>query len=106
MKSRSVMSSRRRRTLGAGLAALIGVGAALTLGPRPSRPAPSYVALGDSYSSGIGTRTYLNDGTSCQRSVYAYPEPDRRRPRLRASTSAPAPAPRSPTSRNTQLSAR
>ena len=33
----------------------------------------SYVALGDSYSSGVGTRAYLNDGTSCQRSVYAYP---------------------------------
>ena len=35
--------------------------------------APSYVALGDSYSSGVGTRTYIDDGTSCQRSVYAYP---------------------------------
>jgi hypothetical protein len=33
----------------------------------------SYVALGDSYSSGVGTRTYIADGTSCQRSVYAYP---------------------------------
>lgn len=33
----------------------------------------SYVALGDSYSSGVGTRTYINDGTSCARSVYAYP---------------------------------
>jgi hypothetical protein len=32
-----------------------------------------YVALGDSYSSGTGTRSYLPDGTSCQRSVYAYP---------------------------------
>jgi len=35
--------------------------------------APSYVALGDSYSSGVGTRSYINDGTSCQRSTYAYP---------------------------------
>jgi lysophospholipase L1-like esterase len=34
---------------------------------------PSYVALGDSYSSGVGTRTYLDDGTDCQRSAYAYP---------------------------------
>jgi lysophospholipase L1-like esterase len=33
---------------------------------------PQYVALGDSYSSGVGTRTYYNDGTSCQRSPYAY----------------------------------
>ena len=32
-----------------------------------------YVALGDSYSSGVGTRAYLNDGTSCQRSAYAFP---------------------------------
>ncbi|GAA3510735.1 hypothetical protein GCM10022234_01340 [Aeromicrobium panaciterrae] len=31
------------------------------------------MALGDSYSSGVGTRTYISDGTSCQRSVYAYP---------------------------------
>jgi lysophospholipase L1-like esterase len=30
-----------------------------------------YVALGDSYSSGTGTRTYYD--SSCQRSVYAYP---------------------------------
>ena len=34
---------------------------------------PSYVALGDSYSSGVGTRSYINDGTSCQRSTYAFP---------------------------------
>jgi hypothetical protein len=26
---------------------------------------PSYVALGDSYASGVGTRTYISDGTSC-----------------------------------------
>jgi lysophospholipase L1-like esterase len=35
--------------------------------------APSYVALGDSYSSGVGTRSYISDGTSCERSTYAYP---------------------------------
>jgi lysophospholipase L1-like esterase len=33
--------------------------------------AVKYVALGDSYSSGVGTRTYYESG--CQRSVYAYP---------------------------------
>ena len=38
-----------------------------------SAAAPSYVALGDSYSSGTGTRSYISDGTSCQRSTYAYP---------------------------------
>jgi lysophospholipase L1-like esterase len=33
--------------------------------------ATRYVALGDSYSSGTGTRTYYD--SSCQRSVYSYP---------------------------------
>ncbi|REF37064.1 SGNH/GDSL hydrolase family protein [Thermasporomyces composti] len=32
-----------------------------------------YVALGDSYSSGVGTRSYYSDGTDCKRSPYAYP---------------------------------
>lgn len=36
--------------------------------------APAYTALGDSYASGLGTRTYINDGTSCKRSPLAYPE--------------------------------
>ncbi len=33
---------------------------------------PSYVGLGDSYSSGVGTRDYSYDSSSCQRSPYAY----------------------------------
>jgi hypothetical protein len=37
----------------------------------PSAWAVRYVALGDSYSSGTGTRTYYDSG--CQKSVYAYP---------------------------------
>lgn len=46
----------------------------LALGAVPAGASgSSYVALGDSYSSGTGTRSYLDDGTSCQRSVYAYP---------------------------------
>jgi lysophospholipase L1-like esterase len=36
-----------------------------------AQAADRYVALGDSYSSGTGTRTYYD--SSCQRSVYAYP---------------------------------
>jgi len=35
--------------------------------------APAYTALGDSYSSGTGTREYYSDGTNCQRSPHAYP---------------------------------
>jgi hypothetical protein len=55
------------RTFGA-LAAL-GAAAALTLAAAPAQAASSYVALGDSYASGTGTRAFINDGTSCQRSV-------------------------------------
>ena len=50
------------------LVATIAVGA-----PAGAAAQPRYVALGDSYSSGTGTRAYLADGTSCQRSVRAYP---------------------------------
>src|SRR3954464_13253768 len=35
--------------------------------------ATKYVALGDSYSSGTGTRTYYD--SNCQKPVYAYPSP-------------------------------
>jgi lysophospholipase L1-like esterase len=76
VKSRSLMSSTRRRALGAGLSTLIGLGAALALGAPAVAAGTTYVALGDSYSSGTGTRAYINDGTSCQRSVYAYPSLD------------------------------
>ncbi len=68
---RTSCPSRRLARLAAGvsLAAL-----AALLAPAPAQAAdPAYVALGDSYSSGTGTRTYIPDGTSCQRSVYAYP---------------------------------
>lgn len=44
----------------------------LTFSPA-STAAVSYVALGDSYASGTGTGTFIADGSSCQRSVYAYP---------------------------------
>jgi lysophospholipase L1-like esterase len=45
--------------------------AALCLLAASPALADRYVALGDSYSSGVGTRTYYD--TNCQRSVYAYP---------------------------------
>ena len=41
--------------------------------PTGRAAAPVYVALGDSYSSGVGTRDYLDDGSGCLRSTYAYP---------------------------------
>ncbi|MFM6848601.1 MAG: SGNH/GDSL hydrolase family protein, partial [Terrabacter sp.] len=85
MKSKSVRSSSptrstapaiRRRAAAAALTGLVGAGAALALGAPAVAAGASYVALGDSYSSGTGTRTYISDGTSCQRSVYAYPSLD------------------------------
>src|ERR1700754_635917 len=33
----------------------------------------NYVALGDSYASGVGTDDYISDGTSCDRSPEGYP---------------------------------
>ncbi|KQY57571.1 MULTISPECIES: SGNH/GDSL hydrolase family protein [unclassified Nocardioides] len=47
--------------------------ATLVAAPAAHAAGPSYVALGDSYASGTGTRSYIDDGTSCQRSTYAYP---------------------------------
>ena len=59
---------------------VLGVAAAVTLSitgmASASAASTSYVALGDSYSSGLGTGSYLNDGTSCSRSMYAYPALD------------------------------
>lgn len=46
--------------------------AALALTPAIAR-AGGYVALGDSYSSGVGTGTYYADGGACHRSPNAYP---------------------------------
>jgi lysophospholipase L1-like esterase len=67
------MTRRVRPILAGGIAAVLTLlGSVLTLGPAHAA-GPSYVALGDSYSSGVGTRTYISDGTSCQRSTYAYP---------------------------------
>jgi lysophospholipase L1-like esterase len=58
----------------AAVLALVTVGGVLAGVGIAAAAGPSYVALGDSYSSGVGTRAYISDGTDCQRSVYAYPE--------------------------------
>ncbi|OLF17978.1 SGNH/GDSL hydrolase family protein [Actinophytocola xanthii] len=56
-------------------ALLTALTAALTLtGVQPAQAAAGpYTALGDSYSSGVGTRTYYPDSGSCYRSPRAYP---------------------------------
>ena len=54
-------------------AAVVVACAAPVVVAAPAHAANSYVALGDSYSSGTGAGSYVNDGTACQRSVHAYP---------------------------------
>lgn len=66
---RHARTSSRLAFLGAALAGLL---SPLLVQPAQAA-APVYVALGDSYSSGTGTRSYIADGTSCQRSTAAYP---------------------------------
>jgi lysophospholipase L1-like esterase len=45
---------------------------AAVLIPAASAAASQYVALGDSYSSGVGTRTFYEESGSCKRSPKAY----------------------------------
>ena len=48
---------------------------ALTIGvlvPAASAAASQYVALGDSYSSGVGTRVFYEESGECDRSPDAY----------------------------------
>ncbi|MFC5730359.1 MULTISPECIES: SGNH/GDSL hydrolase family protein [Nocardioides] len=67
--------TRSTRTPLASLCGLVAVLVALVGIASPAHAvAPSYVALGDSYSSGVGTRSYIDDGTTCKRSNYAYPK--------------------------------
>ena len=69
------------------LVAVLGTALAALLSPLLLQPAqaaaPAYVALGDSYSSGTGTRSYINDGTQLPALDLGLPEPDRGGPRLR-----------------------
>jgi lysophospholipase L1-like esterase len=58
-----------KKLLLAALTAMLGITLA---GTASAATQPGYVALGDSYASGVGTRTYYD--TSCDRSVYAYSE--------------------------------
>ncbi|WP_121254126.1 SGNH/GDSL hydrolase family protein [Nocardioides ferulae] len=72
-----LLGARARRLLALLLTVLATAGAAALAAVTTAAPAaaapPPYVALGDSYSSGTGTRAYLDDGSDCQRSAYAFP---------------------------------
>ena len=61
--------------IGAAAAALPALTAAANAAviPRSALPAVRYVALGDSYSSGVGSGDYYRSGGSCERSLNAYP---------------------------------
>lgn len=52
----------------AGLVALF-----VTAAPSASASSTNYVALGDSYSSGVGAGSYIGSSGSCERSTKAYP---------------------------------
>jgi lysophospholipase L1-like esterase len=48
---------------------------ALTVGAAPANAAAAhYVALGDSYSSGVGSGSYISSSGDCLRSTLAYPQ--------------------------------
>ena len=51
-----------------------GLATAVTVRPAVAASSVSYVALGDSYSSGLGAGDYISSGGSCDRSIRAYPE--------------------------------
>jgi lysophospholipase L1-like esterase len=57
-----------RRSRAAGLAAVV----VAVLVPAASAAASQYVGLGDSYSSGVGTRVFYSEPGSCKRSPEAY----------------------------------
>ncbi|WP_244930587.1 SGNH/GDSL hydrolase family protein [Nocardioides sp. W7] len=60
-------------TLAVLLSSLSAAAAAVAPATPPGAARPEYVALGDSYASGVGTGSYLDDEGGCQRSSYAYP---------------------------------
>ena len=54
--------------------AALAVAAVAVAGLHPDlAEAGTYVAMGDSYASGVGTRSYYAGSGSCRRSPYAYP---------------------------------
>ncbi|SDE42556.1 SGNH/GDSL hydrolase family protein [Glycomyces harbinensis] len=63
---------RRISTMAAALLAAVVSVLALTSGTAQAQTI-EYVALGDSYASGVGTRSYIDDGSDCSRSNAAYP---------------------------------
>ncbi|HKF31715.1 MAG TPA: SGNH/GDSL hydrolase family protein [Jatrophihabitantaceae bacterium] len=62
-----------RPSVSAGIAVLAALGTFVaTAAAAAPAVTPQYAALGDSYASGVGSRTYYSDSGSCYRSPYAY----------------------------------
>src|SRR5579875_1240889 len=49
------------------------VAVSVALAPSANAATVNYVALGDSYSSGVGAGSYISSSGSCDRSTKAYP---------------------------------
>ncbi|MER7419886.1 SGNH/GDSL hydrolase family protein [Micromonospora peucetia] len=65
---------RKTRLVSIALSLATALGVSLTLAaPAQAAPADRYVALGDSYASGVGAGSYTSESGSCQRSTNAYP---------------------------------
>ncbi len=71
--TRSASSRRLLAALAAAVIACAGLVSAPAAVADPAGDTPSYVALGDSYSSGVGAGTYLADSGACRRSSLAWP---------------------------------
>ncbi len=67
------MLKTRISALIAGLAAATTAALAIAV-PAQAAASVHYVALGDSYSSGVGAGSYIGSSGSCQRSTNAYPQ--------------------------------
>ena len=63
------LSSRRPVLL---LALVVTLGTAVAAAPAAQAATVNYVALGDSYSSGVGSGSYIAASGNCQRSTKAY----------------------------------
>ncbi|CAM3963491.1 SGNH family lipase [Nocardiopsis rhodophaea] len=73
MATEPVPGVRRGRVLLA-VAVLCAAGGLATPPPAAAAPVGAYVALGDSYASGLGAGAYDPRSRDCQRSTRAYPE--------------------------------
>src|SRR5690349_7711081 len=66
-------SMRRSRLTGFVTSLLLAAGLGLTGAGHATAATGGYVALGDSYSSGVGAGSYISSSGSCDRSTKAYP---------------------------------